>query len=52
MNVIEVAKEMGLTKDAVYKMIKEGRGVGKKFYYVVGKGYRIDAKDLEVKKNG
>lgn len=46
MTVEEAAKRLNRTKWAVYKMIREKRGVGAKFQYKAGKGYFILSKDL------
>ena len=53
MNTVnDVAKKLGVTPQAIYQQIANRTELGRKFYHVPGKGYRIDAKDLEVKKNG
>ena len=44
MTVEEVAKKINRTKGAVYKMIKEKRGIGKHFVYKAGKGYVVDGR--------
>ena len=40
LTIKQVAEKIGLSDQAVYKQIREKRGVGKLFYYVPGKGYR------------
>ena len=47
LTIKEVAKKMGLSGSAVYKMIREQRAIGKQFYYVPGLGYRCDFKEDE-----
>jgi hypothetical protein len=51
MTVKEAAERMGVTKWALYKMIKEQRGIGAKFEYRgPAKGYFISAKYVKGKK--
>jgi excisionase family DNA binding protein len=40
LTIKEVAKKLGKSDQAIYKMIRERRSVGKMFYYVPGQGYR------------
>lgn len=47
MTVIEAAQKLGKSKWAIYKMIKEKRGIGSKFEYRAGDGWFIYAKDLK-----
>ena len=44
MNVKECAEKIGLTKYAVYKMIRDGRGIGSHFKYKPGAGWTIDGR--------
>jgi len=44
LNVKECAEKIGLTKYAVYKMIREGRGIGQHFKYKPGAGWTIDGR--------
>ena len=46
MTVKETAKKLNLTIYAIYKMIKEKRGVGAKFEYRAGDGWFIYARDV------
>ena len=45
--VKEVSTKLGLSPGAVYRMIKEKRGVGAKFEYRQGEGWFIYAKDVK-----
>lgn len=47
MTVKETAERLNLTIHAIYKMIKEKRGVGAKFEYRAGKGWFVYAKDVK-----
>ena len=47
MTVEEAAQRLGRTKWAIYKMIKERRGIGSKFSYRAGDGWFIYAKDVK-----
>jgi excisionase family DNA binding protein len=46
LTVEEAARKLGKSKWAIYKMIKEKRGIGPKFVYRVGDGWFIYAKDV------
>ena len=50
MTVKECAEKMSLTVHAIYKMIREERGVGKHFKYKVGTGWNIDARRVKAVK--
>ena len=47
MTVKEAAEKLDLTVFAIYKQIKQKRGVGKKFEYRAGKGWFIYARDVK-----
>lgn len=47
MSVKEVAKKLGLSEAAIYKQIKEKRGVGAKFQYRQGAGWFVYSKDVK-----
>jgi excisionase family DNA binding protein len=44
MTVQEVAKAVGLSEAAIYKMIRQHRSLGQDFVYQPGKGYRFVGK--------
>lgn len=46
MTVKELAEKMDLTVYAIYKAIKQDRGVGKYFEYRKGKGWFVRAHDV------
>lgn len=47
MTVKECSEKLGLTVFAIYKMIKENRGVGKHFKYKAGAGWQIDGRRVK-----
>jgi len=47
MSVKECAEKLKLSVDAIYKMIREGRGVGKHFKYQQGSGWQIDGRRVK-----
>jgi hypothetical protein len=46
MTIIEAAKKLGLTKWAIYKQIKNGNGIGPKFFKK-GKSWVIDGRNVK-----
>ena len=42
MTIKQVASYLGKSQSAIYKMIKEQRGVGKEFVYIPGQGYTFE----------
>jgi len=50
LTVKECAEKLNLTVHAIYKMIKEERGVGKHFKYKAGAGWNVDARRVKAVK--
>lgn len=47
MTVKQAAEKLGISHWSIYKMIKDKRGIGKKFEYRQGDGWFIYAKDVK-----
>ena len=47
MNVKECAAKLGVGVHAIYRMIREERGVGKHFIYKSGKGWHVDGRRVK-----
>ena len=42
LSIKAVAKKLKVSDSAIYKMIREKRNVGARFFYIPGTGYRVD----------
>ena len=47
LTIKQVSEKIGLSDQAVYKQIREKRGVGKNFCYIPGKGYRYEFYEIK-----